>query len=105
MTTIKKTIDITSKLTKEQLKMLKEAENTPYSYDEDNPLLTKEELAKFSRVSERIQKERESKRKENVTLRLSPNTVRKAKSLGKGYTKILAQIIEDALNDPDLIKG
>ncbi|WP_026660017.1 MULTISPECIES: BrnA antitoxin family protein [unclassified Butyrivibrio] len=105
MATIKKTIDITSKLTKEQLKMLKEAENTPYSYDEDNPLLTKEELAKFSRVSERIQKERESKRKENVTLRLSPNTVRKAKSLGKGYTKILAQIIEDALNDPDLIKG
>ncbi|WP_026665498.1 BrnA antitoxin family protein, partial [Butyrivibrio sp. FC2001] len=79
-------------------------ENTPYSYDEDNPLLTKEELAKFSRVSERIQKEREIRRKENVTLRLSPNTVRKAKSLGKGYTKILAQIIEDALNDPDLIK-
>ena len=105
MATIKKTIDVTSKLTKEQLKMLKEAENAPYSYDEDNLLLTKEELAKFSRVSERIQKERESKRKENVTLRLSPNTVRKAKSLGKGYTKILAQIIEDALNDPDLIKG
>ena len=105
MATIKKTIDVNSKLTKEQLTMLKEAENTPYSHDEDNPLLTKEELAKFSRVSERIQKERESNRKENVTLRLSPTAARKARALGKGYTKILAKILEDALNDPNLIKG
>ena len=105
MATIKKTIDVNSKLTKEQLTMLKEAENTPYSHDEDNPLLTKEELAKFSRVSERIKKERESNRKENVTLRLSPAAARKARALGKGYTKILAKILEDALNDPNLIKG
>lgn len=105
MATIKKTIDVNSKLTKEQLTMLKEAENTPYSHDEDNPLLTKEELAKFSRVSERIQKERESNRKENVTLRLSPAAARKARALGKGYTKILAKILEDALNNPNLIKG
>ncbi|WP_026528205.1 BrnA antitoxin family protein [Butyrivibrio sp. VCD2006] len=105
MATIKKTINVNSNLTNEQLTMLKEAENTPYSYDEDNPLLTKEELAKFSRMSERIQHERESNRKENVTLRLSPNAARKARALGKGYTKILAKIIEDALNDPNLIKG
>ena len=102
MTTIKKIIDVSGKLTKKQLEMLKAAENLPYVEDEDNMPLSAEELSQFRRVSEIIKEERSENRKQNVTLRLSPQTVRKAKALGKGYTGILAKIIEKALDNPML---
>ena len=102
MATIKKSIDVNAKLTEEQISMLKKAEEMPPSYDEDNPPLTKSELKQFKRVSDVIKEERENTRKQNVTLRLSPGAVSKAKSLGKGYTSILAKIIEKALDNPDI---
>lgn len=105
MAIIKKTIDKTSKLTGEQIEMLKEAENTPYVYDEDNPILTKEELAQFRRVSHIIEEERKNTQKQIVTLRLSPRTIDKARMLGKGYTSILAKIIEKALDNPDFTES
>ncbi len=104
MATVRKEIDVTSKLTKAQEKMLKEAEKPPYVYDEDNPPLTADELAQFKMVSDAIKEERENNRKQNVTLRLSPKTIQKAKSLGKGYTSILAKIVEKALDNPEIAK-
>lgn len=102
MATIKKRIDVNAELTEEQLNMLKKAEEMSPSFDEDNPPLTKSELKQFKRVSDVIEEERKSTRKQNVTLRLSPSAVNKAKSLGKGYTSILAKIIEKALDNPDI---
>lgn len=105
MATIRKTIDVSAALTGEQINMLKEAEKTSYEFDEDNPILSKEELAKFKRVSELIRDERKNTRKQNVTLRLSPRAISKAKSLGKGYTSVLAKIIEKALDNPELTEA
>ena len=102
MAIVNKTIDIDSPLTDEQLKMLEESSKRLLSYDKDNPFLTKEELAQFKRVSNYIKDEKSNNRKQNVTLRLSPQAIQKAKALGKGYTSILAQIIESALDNPDL---
>ena len=102
MAIIKKNIDVEEALTNEQMKMLSDAEKLPYSFDEDNPPLTKEELSQFKRVSQMIKDERQNHRKQNVTLRLSPRTINKAKSLGKGYTSILSRIIEKALDNPEL---
>lgn len=48
------------------------------------------------RVSENNRAER---RKQTVTLRLSPQALRTAKSLGKGYTSVLSRILENALAD------
>ena len=102
MATIRKTIDISKKLTKKQLEMLEDAESRPYVEDPDNPLMTEDELSQFKRVSEIIKAERSKNRKQNVTLRLSPQTISKAKALGKGYTSILSKIIEKALDNPAL---
>ena len=63
---------------------------------------TKEELSQFKRVSDLVKHERRESRKQNVTLRLSPNAIKKAKALGKGYTSILAKIIEKDLDNPAL---
>ena len=96
-----KKIDLNKPLTKKQLKMLEEMESAPISYDEDCPELTEEELLKFQKISKTRNEER---RKQTVSLRLSPQAMKKAKSLGKGYTSILSRILESALNDNEIIK-
>ena len=70
-------------LTEEQIRMVKEAAKRPVAIDDDNPELTDEQLASFRRVHESRQADR---RRQNVTLRLTPQAIQKARALGKGYT-------------------
>ncbi len=80
-----------------ELEALKDTEPVP---DEDCPAYSLEELREMKKITE----ERKAERcKQSVTLRLSPATLAKARSLGKGYTSILSRIIENALNDPDTL--
>ena len=99
---VSKTIDPDRAFTEEEILLLKELLNKPVVYDEDVPELTDEQLAQFRRVNEALRQER---RKQTVTLRLSPSTLNKAKALGKGYTSVLSRIIEKALNDVEFIKS
>ncbi len=99
--TVEKDIDIYAPLTKEQEMMLKESSDKPVVFDDDCPELSSDELSEFKRVSELRKNER---RKQTVTIRLSPQALNKAKSLGKGYTSVLSRILETALNDNDMIK-
>ena len=98
---VKKIIDVSKTLTEEQQKMLEEMEKFPIVYGEDCPELTEEELSQFRRVSDL---RREERIKQTVSLRLSPQALKKAKSLGKGYTSILARMLEADLNDNERIK-
>ena len=93
----RKEINLNTPLTEAQIEML----NTLAVPDEDCPELTLEQLAKFKRISEA---NRESRCKQTVTLRLSPQAMRRAKSLGKGYTSVLSRIVENALLDPATIQ-
>ena len=88
-------------LTPEQIKELEEMEVSPIVYDEDCPPITDEELSRMRRVSDMRNEER---RKKTVSIRLSSKALKKARSLGKGYTSILSRILEDALNDNETIK-
>jgi uncharacterized protein (DUF4415 family) len=88
-------------LTSRQVNMVKEASKRSIAFDEDNPELTDEQLASFRRVHAQKQMER---RRQNVTLRLTPQAIQKAKSLGKGYTGILSRIIETTLDDPAALR-
>ena len=100
---IRKSVDLSKKpkLTKKQLKMLEEMDKASIVYDEDSPEFTEEELKQFKRVSET---KRDERNKQTVSIRLSPQAIKKAKSLGKGYTSVLSRILEAALNDNELIK-
>ena len=88
-------------ITEEQRKKIKEAAKRPVVFDEDCPELTDEQLSELRRVH---QANRNERRRQNVTLRLKPQTIRKAKALGKGYTGILSRIVEDFLDDPVALK-
>ena len=98
---VRKNIDLDAPLTNEEKKMLKMAPANPVEFDADCPELTTEELKEFRRVSDTRKEER---RKQTVTVRISPQALSKAKSLGKGYTSVLSRILEMALNDSDIIK-
>lgn len=98
---IKTTLEERGPITQEEIEMLKRAKNLPIVFDEDSPELTEEDLKGFRRVSEENRLERN---KQTVTLRLSPQALRKAKSLGKGYTSVLSRILEGALSDNDIIR-
>ena len=89
-----------AQLTPEQIREVEEAAKRPFEIDPEFPPFTEEQLARFRRASDLQKEERISNRKQIVTIRLSPGTIKKAKSLGKGYTSILAQIVERALDDP-----
>ena len=81
--------------------MLNKLASRPITPDEDCSELTMEQLDKFRRISAA---NREERCKQTVTLRLSPQALRRAKSLGKGYTSVLSRILESALENPDIVK-
>ena len=96
---VRKEIDVSKPLTKEQLNELKEAAKRPIVYDEDCPKLTEEQLRSFHRVNDY------NRKTTNISIRLSNSTLSKAKSLGKGYTSIMNRILEDVLNDNEKLKN
>jgi len=98
---MQKNIDVTKKPSQEQIEMLSKASNFPIKEDAEYPEFSENELMQFKKISD---ERRFDRYKQTVTLRLSPQALRKAKSLGKGYTSVLSRILEKALENPDIIK-
>ena len=100
---MKKTIKIEKlgDITEKQLMEIENAKRHDIVLDEDSPEITEEMMEQFRRVAK---EKREERQKQVLTLRVSAETMKKAKSLGKGYTGILSRILEYALNDPEIIR-
>lgn len=100
--TIYEELNPDDKLTEEQIAMLKELEASPAVPDEDCPELTDEQMAKFAEAAR--ERRQRLQNKQTVAIRLSPQALTKAKSLGKGYTAVLSRILEAALADNETLK-
>ncbi len=98
---MRKNIDVTAKPSPEQIAMLEQAAGLPVEADDEYPEFSEAELMQFKRISD---ERRTDRQKQTVTLRLSPQALQKAKSLGKGYTSVLSRILENALDNPEIIK-
>ena len=100
---MKKTIKVEKlgDITEKQLMEIENAKRHDIVFDEDSPEITEEMMEQFRRVAK---EKREESQKQVLTLRVSAETMKKAKSLGKGYTGILSRILEYALNDPEIIR-
>lgn len=98
---MRKEIDITKKPTSEQIAQLLKAKEMPIPEDSEYPEFSEEDLLQFARIKN---EKNISRQKQTVTLRLSSQTLAKAKSLGKGYTSVLSRIIESALDNPETVK-
>ena len=87
--------------TAEQCQSIREAMKRPIVYDDDSPELTEEQYRAFAIVAE---EQRKARRKEIVSLRLSHDTLEKAKMLGRGYTGVLSRLLTMALDNPDMVR-
>ncbi len=84
-----------------QLKEIEKYKDIDPTPDEEIPELSYEDMERFRLAAI---KKREERQKQVLTLRVSAETMKKAKSLGKGYTGILSRLLEMALNDPQMIE-
>ena len=89
------------KPTSEQEARIARAAKKPIVYDDESPKLTEEQYAMFAEMSAR---RRAQKKKQVVSLRLSADTIKKAKMLGRGYTGVLSRLLDLAINNPEMVK-
>jgi uncharacterized protein (DUF4415 family) len=78
---------------------LKEAKKYPVNLA-DYPELPPEALKEFA--MQRSEKNRQKKRA-TVTIRIVPDCLEKYKALGKGYTGIMADVLNYAANNPEIL--
>lgn len=82
--------------------MLEELNSRPVQPDEDFPELSDEQLAEFAKAAR--ERRRLEQNKQTVAIRLSPQALATARSLGKGYTSVLSRILESTLKDTNLLQ-
>jgi uncharacterized protein (DUF4415 family) len=86
------------KPTRTQLRRIEQAAKMPVVSDTDCPVYTMEQLAHLYSESKRLNK------KQTVGIRLNHKTIEQYKSLGKGYTGIMASVLDYVITHPDVLK-
>ena len=106
MGTIVSTIRVGQKPTKEELRRMKAeikaARKMPPVYDPDCPPSSPEALVEFAAMSRELRKNRR-KPSSVVALRVKPDVLSKYKALGKGYTGIMADVLNYAADNPEIL--
>jgi len=102
---IKSTVKVGQKPSKGEMKRiraeLKEAAKHPIVYTDDCPKSTPEALKEFA--MQRAEMNRQ-KRRQAVTIRVQPDVLEKYKSLGSGYTGIMADVLRLAADNPEMLR-
>ena len=88
------------KPTPDMIGEIEAAAATHIHYDSDSPELTVEQYAELAEIA---RNRRAAQVKPVVSLRISPETLEKAKATGKGYTGFLSRLLDNAINDPDMV--
>jgi len=106
MGTIVSTIRVGQKIPKEIVKLakkeVKEARKMPKVYDPDCPISTPKALAEFAAMARDVRKKRR-KPSPVVALRVKPDVLSKYKALGRGYTGIMADVLNYVADNPEIL--
>ena len=86
--------------TEAQIREIEAAAMKPVVPDEDAPELTLKQYAEMAAIA---RNRRSQKVKPVIALRISPETLDKARATGKGYTGFLSRLLDNAINDPQLV--
>ena len=86
--------------TESQILEIERAASMPIVPDEDAHELTLEQYAEMAAIA---RKRRSKNVKPVIALRISPETLDKAKATGKGYTGFLSRLLDNAINDPRIV--
>ena len=90
--------DLDRTLSGEEMQDLAAAEQMQPVFDADSPEMTADMLLQFKRMNQ------EERNKQTVSLRLSPKTLKSAKSYGKGYTSFLSRLLDEAIQNEELVR-
>ncbi|MDR1390190.1 MAG: BrnA antitoxin family protein [Treponema sp.] len=100
------TIKVGQKPTKEERKQMKAeikaAKKLPPVYDPDCPPSTPQALAEFAAMA-RERKKNKHNPLPIVALRIQPEVLAKYKSLGRGYSGIMADVLAAAADNPEIL--
>ena len=88
------------KPTEAQIREIEAAASRPVVPDEDAPELMLEQYAEMAAIA---RNRRSRQVKPVVALRISVDTLDKAKATGKGYTGFLSRLLDNAINDPQMV--
>ncbi|MDR1930869.1 MAG: BrnA antitoxin family protein [Treponema sp.] len=83
---------------REQLERIERAAGMPITADEDSPVYSPEQLAYLCAEA------RKRNLKQTVGIRLSQKTIEQYKALGKGYTGVMASVLEYSIAHPEILK-
>ena len=100
MDTTISTVKAGPKPPKEVIKAARKAARGPIHYTEDAPRSTPEALREFAMLA--AERNRRN-RKRAVTIRLVSDCLEKYKALGKGYTGIMADVLNYVADNPEIL--
>jgi uncharacterized protein (DUF4415 family) len=96
---ITSTLKPDDKPTMEQLEQINRAAGMPVVPDEDSPIYSLEQLARLCAEA------RKRNVKQTIGIRLSRKTIEQYKALGKGYTGVMAAVLEHSIDHPEILKN
>ncbi len=96
----KSTVRVGQKPPKEAIKEAKEAARKPIRYTEDCPPSTPEVLKEFAQLAAERNRR---KKKQSITIRVAPEVLESYKTMGDGYTGIMADVLKYAINNPAVL--
>jgi uncharacterized protein (DUF4415 family) len=94
------TVTVGQKPPKEAVKEARKAARKPIHYTEDCPKSTPEALKEFA--MQRAEMNRR-KKKQTITIRIAPDVLESYKTMGDGYTGIMADVLKYAVNNPGIL--
>ena len=97
---IKSTVRVGEKPPKEVIKRLKAAARRPINYTAEAPRSSPEVLKEFAQLAAERNRR---KKKQTVTIRITPDVLERYKTMGSGYTGIMSDVLQYAVNNPSVL--
>ena len=94
------TVMVGQKPPKEAIKEARKAARKPIHYTEDCPPSTPEALKEFAHLAAERNRR---KKKQSITIRIAPDILESYKTMGDGYTGIMADVLKYAVNNPSIL--
>ena len=96
----KSTVRVGEKPPKEVIQKVKEIAKKPIRYSADCPPSTPEALKEFAHLAAERNRR---KKKQSITIRIAPDILESYKTMGEGYTGIMADVLRYAVNNPAIL--
>ena len=97
---IKSTVRVGEKPPKDVIKRLKQAAQRPINYTEEAPRSSPEALKEFAQLAAERNRR---KKKRTITIRIAPDVLESYKTMGSGYTGIMSDVLQYAVNNPAVL--